>query len=158
MRIRKAKKSDLPQIVDLWWKMHTSHYKYDRPYYKLRNRKMARRNTEKHFSDIIDSQDSIFLVVDDNGILAGYLCAHIQNRPPVFEPSKRVLIDTTVVREEYRGKGIFTKLYLRMEKNVKKHQPCHIELFVDKENPAIDLYKHLGFKSRHIKMCREFSP
>ena len=131
MRIRNARKSDLPQMVDLWWEMHTSHYKYDRPYYKLRDRKIARRNTENHFSDIIDSHDSIFLVADDNGIVAGYLCAHVQNRPPVFEPSKRVLIDTTVVREDYRGKGIFTKLYVRMEKNVKKHQPHHIELFVD---------------------------
>ena len=158
MRIRNARKSDLPQMVDLWWEMHTSHYKYDRPYYKLRDRKIARRNTENHFSDIIDSHDSIFLVADDNGIVAGYLCAHVQNRPPVFEPSKRVLIDTTVVREDYRGKGIFTKLYVRMEKNVKKHQPYHIELFVDMENPAIDLYRHLGFKSRHIKMYREFSP
>jgi len=43
-----------------------------------------------------------------------------------------------------------------MEKKAMKHQPCHIELFVDIDNPAIDLYKHLGFKGRHIKMYREF--
>ncbi len=154
MRIRKARKSDLPQIVDLWWEMHTSHYKYDRPYYKLRTKKVARRNTEKHYSDIIDSPESIFLVADDKGILAGYLCALVQNRPPVFQPSKRVLIDTVAVREDYRGKGIFTKLYLSMEKKAMKHQPYYIELFVDIDNPAIDLYKHLGFKGRQIKMYR----
>ena len=44
-----------------------------------------------------------------------------------------------------------------MEKNVMKHQPLYIELFVDIDNPAIELYKHLGFKNRHIKMYREFS-
>ena len=158
MLIRQATKNDMPQLVDLWWEMHTSHYAYDQPYYKLRERKMARIKTKAYFSNIIDSQDSIFLVADDNGILAGYLCAHIQNKPPVFEPSKRVLIDTTIVREDYRGKGIFTKLYRHMEKSVKQHKPQHIELFVDIDNPAIDLYKNLGFKCRHIKMYREFSP
>lgn len=158
MRIRKARKSDLPQIVDLWWEMQTSHYKYDRPYYKLRTKKVLRRNIEKYYSDIIESPESIFLVADDKGTIAGYLCALVQNRPPVYQLSKSVFIDTTAVRGRYRGKGIFRKLYLFMEKTAKKHQPCHIELFVDIDNPAIELYKHLGFKGRQIKMYREFSP
>jgi len=158
MRIRKANKNDLPQLVDLWWEMHTSHYEYDRPYYKLRAQKVAKKNTEKHFSEIIDSPESIFVVAEDSKIIAGYLCAIVQNRPPVFQPSKRLLIDTTGVKEDYRGKGIFNKLYSFMKKIAVQYQPCHIELFVDVDNPAVELYKHLGFKSRHIKMYRDFQP
>lgn len=158
MRIRKARQSDLAQIVGLWWEMHTYHYKYDRPYYKLRTKKAAMRNIEKHYAESIESPDSIFLVADSKGILVGYLYAIVQNRPSVFLPSKRVLINTTIIREDYRDKGIFTKLYLRMEKIATKFQPSFIELFVDINNPAIDIYKHLGFKSRHIKMYREYVP
>ena len=158
MRIRKAKKDDLPQIIDLWWEMHISHYKYDRPYYKLRTKTVARKNIEKHYSELIDSAESIFVVADDRGIIVGYLCALVQNRPPVFLPSKRLLIDTTAVREAYRGKGIFHKLYLGMKRSAVQHQPYHIELFVDMDNPAVELYKHLGFKGRQLKMYRDFQP
>ena len=158
MRIRKAIKSDLPQIVDLWWEMHTSHYRYDRPYYKLPTKKVAKRSAEKHYSGIVDLPEWIFLVADDKGILTGYLCALVENRPPVYQPSKRVLIISTGVREDYRGKRIFKKLYLRMKKSAVKHQPYHIELLVDIDNPAIEMYKQLGFKNRHIKMYCEFSP
>ena len=158
MRIRKARFSDLDQIVDLWWEMHTSHYKYDRAYYKLRTKKVAIRNIETHYTERIDSPDSIFLVAENKGILIGYLYALIQDRPSVFPASKRILIDATVVREDYRRKGIFTKLYLRMEKIASKVQPSFIELFVDHNNPAIDTYKNLGFKDRHIKMYREYGP
>lgn len=38
-----------------------------------------------------------------------------------------------------------------MEKNVMKHQPLYIELFVDIDNPAIELYKHLKASVSRIK-------
>jgi GNAT superfamily N-acetyltransferase len=61
------------------------------------------------------NENTIFLVAETDGVLLGSLIAHIDYRPPVFSPQKRVFVDHVVVDEKHRGKGIFSKLQNRLD-------------------------------------------
>ena len=53
MRIRKARPEDLPQLIQLWWQMHTHHYQYEKKYYQLRSKAAAmKKSTEYHSKQI----------------------------------------------------------------------------------------------------------
>jgi predicted GNAT family acetyltransferase len=52
------------------------------------------------------NENTIFLVAETDGVLLGSLIAHIDYRPSVFSPQKRVFVDHVVVDEKHRGKGI----------------------------------------------------
>jgi len=47
---------------------------------------------------------------------------------------------------EYRGKGIGTKLMKKILKELKNQGTDSVSLSVDPNNPAIRLYKRLGFE------------
>ncbi len=62
---------------------------------------------------------------------------HIDNETPSFAIS---------LYEEYRGKGIGTKLMLRMLELLKQKGYKQASLAVQKENYAVKMYKNVGFE------------
>jgi GNAT superfamily N-acetyltransferase len=155
MRIRKAREKDLDSLVSLWWQMHTSHYQYDKAYYKLAAKRKACAASRKHLKEMISNKNAVFLVAEENDTLLGSLLAHIVNRPPVFPPQKRALLDNVVVDEKHRGKGIYSKLQKRFDKIAKDKGAIYIELNVDISSSVVEIYKRKGYSARHLKMIKK---
>ena len=155
MKIRKAEEKDIPVLVDLWWQMHTFHYKYDKEYYQLLPKRKACHESQKHLQTMLANENTIFLVAEAEGVLLGSLLAHIDHRPPVFSTQKRILVDHVVVDEKHRCKGIFSKLQNRLDSISKQKGAILIELNVDVSNPAVDVYKKKGYFSVQYKMVKK---
>ena len=155
MRIRKAREQDLANLVTLWWQMHTSHYQYDKAYYKLAPKKKACAAARKHLKEMISSKNAVVLVAEESATLLGSLLAHVVDRPPVFPPQKRVLLDSVIVDEKHRGKGIYSKLQKRLDKIAKDKGAIYIELYVDTSSPVVEIYKRKGYSPRHLKMVKK---
>ena len=73
------------------------------------------------------------VVINDSG-MSGYIPEHV--------------LVYIAVDEKHRGKGIGKKLI------EKTKQLCdgNISLHVEYDNPALDIYKHLGFSSKYAEM------
>ena len=158
MQIRKAKREDLSQLTDLWWQMHTSHYKYDKSYYRLRARVTAHKQAGLHYAKQIGNPKAIFLVAHEDSRIAGYLLAQIVDRPPIFPPSRFIFLETTVIDAQFRGTGLFRMLFTHLLKVVEQYNPSYIELNVDRDNPAVTVYENIGFETRHYKMVYPIAP
>ena len=137
MRIRKARSEDLPQFINLWWQMHTHHYQYEKKYYQLCTKTAAMKKSSEYHSKQISSLEAIFLVAEDSTKVVGYLLVLVMERPPVYPSQKTAYIDSTFVVPEYRGKGLFKKLFQHMLKSIKKFNVLAIELDVDIDNQAV---------------------
>ena len=127
--------------------------------------------TEKPSKEIIKSEDLQVYIKDfgnskdDNCLVAEYnnkivgACwtrimndyGHIDNETPSFAIS---------LYEEYRGKGIGTKLMLKMLDLLKQKGYKQASLAVQKENYAVKMYKKVGFeiidenKEEYIMICK----
>ena len=155
MKIRKAKEKDIDDLIPLCWQMHTSHYKYDKRYYKLAPKKKACEAIRKYFKKMINDTNTISLVAEDNGQLIGRLSARIMDRPPVFSSQKRIILEGCVVDEKYRSRGIYSRLQKRLEEIARSKKARYIELNVDILNDAKEAYKSKGYIPRHVMMVKE---
>lgn len=158
MRIRKARSEDLPQFINLWWQMHTHHYQYEKKYYQLRSKAAAMNKSLEYHSKQISNPEAVFLVAQDGTRVVGYLLVLVMERPPVYPSQKTAYVDSAFVVPEYRGKGLFRKLFQRMLKSLKKFDALVIELDVDIDNQAVSVYKNIGFKTRQYKMVYPLYP
>ncbi len=155
MRIRKARKSDIESLINLWWQMHTSHYAYDKKYYKLASEKKAREATRKHFLDIVNDSKSIFLVAEEKNMLIGSLNARITERPPVFTKQIVIMLHSAIVDENHRGRGVFSKLQKRLEKIAHDKGARYIMLTADIRNPAVEIYRKKGYRETQYQMVKK---
>ncbi len=156
MKIRIAKKRDIPSLKNLWWQMHMTHYDFDKEYYRLAAKSKALKATEKYFSHAIDDYISVFLVVEEDGKIAGFLKARIEERPPVFHKQKSLFIDIVVVDEKFRKKGIYSEFQTHIERIAKVEGISYIRLNVDVVNEeAKKVYLRKGFVPRNVLMIKK---
>lgn len=94
--------------------------------------------TETGFFTFLIRNDTLFLVAEEDGIIAGY--AGIVMVPEDGD------ITNVAVRSSMRGKGIGRMIVQSMIEEAKKQGVTNIYLEVRKSNePAIKLYESLGF-------------
>ena len=138
MKIRKAKKTDIKQYVNLVLK---SNKEYQRVISKKIN--FTRKDIIKDFEEFINSRDKTILIVEDNKKIIGYLVASI-----FISSYQRIgFIDFLFVSNKFRKKGIAKSLIKEFTIILKKKRIKRINLGVNPKNKkAINFYKILGFK------------
>ena len=100
--------------------------------------------SEKSFADSLESNDTIYIVAEEDGIIYGYCGIYLS-----FEIGN---ISNVAVGEKYRKKGIATNMIAEMIKQAKFKDVTDITLEVRETNvPAIRLYEKLGFKEEGIR-------
>jgi ribosomal protein S18 acetylase RimI-like enzyme len=145
MKIREAKIDDVHKIFNLIDKLMDYHLKLD-DYYKLLS--SSEDIYKEYFENLIKSDNSLVLVVEDNGVIVGFLAGKIENRPPVFEVKRRGWIDSIFVLEDYRVQGIGKELTRKMLEWFKRRGISYVELSVDSRNEiGQEVWKTLGFKT-----------
>lgn len=141
--IRKTELNDFSSVKKLEGQVLDMHY-INRPdiYNKINS------IDEKFFSNMLNDENARCFVYLIDGEVVGSLMSRL--KPPInlklFKDRKVLYIESIVVDEKYRGKGIATKLFEKIEDVAQKEKIDSIELEVFSFNKeAIKFYEKLGF-------------
>jgi ribosomal protein S18 acetylase RimI-like enzyme len=103
-----------------------------------------------YFKNTIKNENNILLCYEEDNIIKGYIFIK-----PLTPNSKIGLIDGVYVDEEYRGKGIATKL-INEAINMTKEEYNYMEINVMINNQAAyNLYKKLGFYDLRVTLRKD---
>jgi len=146
MEIRKAKKTDLEGIFELGFKLLKYHTQYNDYYKPVKSKKEFKKGQKKYFTEQLKKRNSLFLVLDDDGKLAGYSIAKITKNPPVLKEKRRGEFAEIFIDDKYRGKNWGKKLLETSLAWLKKKKIHQVVVKYDAKNGwAENLYKKAGF-------------
>ncbi|MBQ8923619.1 MAG: GNAT family N-acetyltransferase [Lachnospiraceae bacterium] len=139
--IRRSVKEDIPYINELFIQM-----------VKTVNRRMKKEGVEPYtdlekgfeygyLDSFYISDDDVIFVAEDNGKVIGFISVNNHSEYDY------IYLDDYCVREEYRGKGIGSKLMAMAFEFAKDKQINQILTHVENANKeSIEFYKNRGFK------------
>lgn len=153
LTIRKAKPSDLPEVVELWKELMDFHKDID-PLFTLS--KDGPDNFLIWVEKQMELEDAELIIADVSGKIVGYTKIEISNYPPVFEKKRYGMISDVSVAEEYRRQGIGQALFDKSNEWFEGKGISRIELRVSYVNPvARGFWERMGFKPYMITMYKE---
>jgi len=152
MRIRKAKKEDLGQILVLWWELNNSHTKFDRLYYSHKPRQVCSKMGVKHYSSWLKKRGHLILVAEDQGKIIGYLAGKKTRRPPLYRLGECGMVDTIIVAKAMRRRNAGRLLIKVAMAEFKKMKLKMVVLNVETRNTgARSFYSKTGFRERMVQ-------
>jgi len=119
MKIRKAKKQDIPGIKNLVQKLFSTWDKID-PADKLDRSWFNKPKSNKFYINIIKKPDKLLLVAEEDNKLIAYLLLETHFRDPFLVGNRIGYISELYVLPKYRKKGISKKLLEQGNKWFKK--------------------------------------
>ena len=130
MKIRKAKSSDIPELVKLV-RGESTVEDYPGGY------------SPKVFKQMLEDKDIVVLVVEEDKKPIAFQEFKIDNS------QKRIYLETVIVSKEQRGKGVASKLMNEVENFAKKKKYKRLAFVVRKWNkPMNSLAKKSGYKEK----------
>jgi ribosomal protein S18 acetylase RimI-like enzyme len=114
---------------------------------------------EEFFSKIIKDEDQTLFVAEDENKIIGFVYVRIFDSPkiPIFVQRRYAEIDSLVVNNEYRRKGVGRALMEKAEVWIKDKGVGEIGLHVYEFNKeAIEFYEKLGYNTRSRRMYKRF--
>ncbi len=143
IKIRKGKLSDIKHIAELQIQMarETEGLKLDKEVVSRGVRGVFRKPPR-----------GTYWIAEEKGNILGVLLAIPEWSD--WRNATVLWIHSLYVIPEARGQGVFKKLYLNLEKQVKQSQElAGIRLYVDKRNkPAQQVYEKLGMNKHHYDL------
>ena len=95
-----------------------------------------------------DPSKGRYIIGEYNGAVAG--CLLITHEWSDWRNCNIAWIQSLFVKEEFRGHGVFKKMYATIESLVEKGEYAGIRLYVEKENEnAKEVYSGLGMNGEH---------
>ena len=144
MKIRKANKKDIEQILKLNLQLFDYHAKIDK-YYKTG--KESNKEFEKHLREIISKRNYRITVAEEGGKICGFNVGHIGKPKAYAKPKKIGMLSTAFVCKEYRRAGIGKLMFDDFINWCRKNKIKNIELSVDSRNEIGNgAWKKFGFK------------
>lgn len=144
MIIRHAEPYDAEQLVKLIKEVEKSNFML----YEPGERQLTLCQQKKRIESMRDEKTSTIFVADDHGMLVGYLVV-IGGNPNRAQHSVYLVIG---VVESYRGTGVGSKLFKKLEEWAKAKHIHRLELTVMAHNKAgIALYQKMGFEIEGTK-------
>ncbi|MBW2977632.1 GNAT family N-acetyltransferase [Candidatus Woesearchaeota archaeon] len=146
MRIRKAKKEDIPEIKKLVIKLFSTWAKID-PADKLDRSWFKKSKSNKFYNSLLKNKDKLLLVAEEDKTLIGYLLLETQFRDPFLEGNRIGYVSELFVLPEYRKKGISKELLKKSNEWFKKKKFKWLVVSThSRDKPAIQFWKRKGFK------------
>lgn len=143
--IREIRVDDAEKFINLVKEVES---KSDFMLMEAEERKTTPEQQQKQLEQFEQQDNSTIFVAEEKGELVGYLFA-IGGTVKRTKHSAYLVIG---ILQEYRGKGIGSKLFDNVTKWAPKHNVSRLELTVVTENKAgVALYKKLGFEIEGTK-------
>jgi diamine N-acetyltransferase len=146
LNIRKAKMEDFDKINNLNWQSDCFHYNNE-PYIYEKTNEGCR--TKEYIETIINDKKSIFVVLEKEKKIIGFLYAYEETKGHLSFHKKRkyIVLDNIVIDENHRKNGYGEMLLNYIIEYAKNGNYNDIILYVYKFNEsAIKLYEKKGFK------------
>lgn len=148
IKIKKASSEDIELIQKLNHKIMVNNEKYD-PCIII-NFDLTNIGKE-FFKESLEDENGIFLIAYDGEKPIGYING--SPKPYVYRKKKFLEIENIGVIPEYKRKGIGSKLYNALLKEIKKRGFERIYLNCYSQNKeALNFYKQLGFEEIDISL------
>ncbi|MBP5533897.1 MAG: GNAT family N-acetyltransferase [Alphaproteobacteria bacterium] len=144
IKIRQAAIDDVAAISKIFHQVSIIHYQNVEREFVLPKIE----DEQKYIAETIDNKDAVLFVAEENKNILGYLILYIQKYPDCFfMDTRKGFIGSVGVDENYRGKGIGTKLLKAAETYLKKNDIFVFETDVFVFNKGAEkLYNRFGFK------------
>ena len=150
MKIRKARISDLGELIELEEKITAMHGQLDSFYEEAKN---SEKETKKFLKEQIKSKDSCIFVAEDESRIIGYIIPNIARMSKIFKVKEFGRIFSIFVLEKYRNKRIAKALFEESYKWFKTRKIKWVELSVHIKNKGgIKFWEKSGFKTTNFKM------
>ena len=148
--IRKAEKSDIAQMAEIYEELHLTHCEIRSDFYKAPPADFYPDALEKQF----ENGNNHIIVDEEGGVITAYAIFFIfEKGDEICFDMKRCFVDQFAVRSSYRRKGVGTQLMDYIKSFARKENCTALDLGVWYENAAaMDFYKNFGFKPRTVKM------
>ena len=152
VEIREAREEDLEQLTVLFNQQSLYHLPFD-SFYKYDD--AVKSKFRSSITDAIQNRETErFLVATDGEKIVGYCAANIRDARVFEVPSRRVWITNTFIEEDYRGKGLFDKLFNGVKEWAQEKGINTIQLGVHHKNEnAKKAYYKLG-ATHYINIMR----
>jgi GNAT superfamily N-acetyltransferase len=158
MKIRKARLSDVPGIIELWFEFMKEHggiVRRGNP--KLKPYTILRKDAKEEFKPFVKknirSRNGGVVVAEEDGRLVGYTLFFIKKGPSVYTEKVFGYISDMFVKKGSREKRISSLLREEALRFFRKKGIKHSSLVVSPTNSrAREVYKKWGFQEYHIEM------
>lgn len=141
MIIRQMNADDYEQAELLFQKLHNQHVEAEPDLYK----KLDCINKKRDFKKQIKSKNKIMLCAEEDGKIIGI--SNTKFCTSGMTDIKIAFMDALYVEDEFRGKGIGKKLFLKTEHIAKENGAKRLDLHVWEFNAdAVNFYKSLGME------------
>ncbi|MBS3055424.1 MAG: GNAT family N-acetyltransferase [Candidatus Aenigmarchaeota archaeon] len=122
---------------------------------KLLNEKWSYNEGRRFLKKRIASKNSICLVAEFGNEIVGYLVGSVKKMES-WRPVRRTEIEEMFVKENFRSKGVGSRLVRHFLKWSKESKTQRVLVFVyDSNSKGIKFYKKMGFKKDRLAMEME---
>ena len=144
--MRKANKNDIDKIVQIRIKQQKDDWKdeYVDKYNLLKI-------TKTYMKKYLNNNNYAFIEEKDDDIIAICCLQIVEYMPQCNDNGKYGYICNVYTSDEFRNKGIQTKLLEKVINFAKENDLCELNLSTDSEE-AISIYKKLGFEFDNLTM------
>ena len=154
--IVEATKSDLPRLVDMFFESENYHRAHRPDIFK----EPSRQQMSGFLEELFENENSMSLVAKVEGEVAGLVRFRKFEAPPIpgFKDRGRWhgVIEDLVVSEQFRRRGIASRLIKKSEEIMKEQGVSHIQLNVYSFNEgAQKLYKKMGYGEMYYRLGKD---
>ena len=154
MIIRKAKQTDIPKLLKLWYKLMLFHRKKSSSSLDLSNDSDVK--WLAWVKKWMRSPDGLVLIAQENKRIVGYSLNHIKANVKIYKLKKLGHMCDLYVETEYRKKCIASAFKKEVFAWFKKKKMEYASIAVHSINPqAHKIYKKWGFRDQHIEMRKK---
>ncbi len=155
LKIRKAKKDDLDEIVRMWYSLASTHQEMMRGYELAED---CREKWRNFIEDGLEKEGMCTFVAEKENNLVGFLNVVIRERMGIFEDIYVGMILDVFVKEEKRGEGVGTRLTKEAERWIKNKGVKIAVLTVSPENErAVEFWEEAGYETYLLKKRKKLS-
>lgn len=152
--IRKASKSELDQIFQLWLELMDEHRdRHIQFRYNHDETPLIKKVLEERF----DAPGKCFMVLEEKGEIIGFSSLAVSENRPGFPFKKEGYIAETIVTKKYQGQGMGKLMFEAIQAYFLEQGVDHIALQVSVANEAgMRFWEGLGFTATTKRMVLSF--
>ncbi|WP_299707418.1 GNAT family N-acetyltransferase [uncultured Pontibacter sp.] len=153
--IIEAQPEDIDELYELWRLLLDQHQGHHAVF---RYKPGSEQTLKTELLHRVKDKSTRVFVYQEEEVWAGMLVASLRPGSAGFKLSNKGYIGETIVREEYRGRGIGKELFEAAHKWLSDQGADHLELQVSVQNPrGVRFWESLGFTPSTQHMVRPLS-
>ncbi|MGB0653093.1 MAG: GNAT family N-acetyltransferase [Thermoplasmatota archaeon] len=151
--VRRFEEDDIEGISELW-------EEFAKMREDMTHNQILNENAPDYFfgyaTGLLQRKDTLCLVAEDEGELAGYLIATKQRKPPIYSHTRIAYLSDVFVPDAHRKKGILTQFITELKAWCKNERITAIDVMLFKENElAQEIYRRMGFRDYRVVLRQE---